>query len=53
MVQARYSDSQLRALDEARFCQKTDAINRRIKAVTHQFVSVVNQAYINAQSVCD
>ena len=24
-----------------------------LNAVTHQFVSVVNQAYINAQSVCD
>ncbi len=33
MVQARYSDLQLRILDEARFCQKTDAINRRINAV--------------------
>jgi transposase len=33
MVQARYSDSQLRALDEARFCQKTDAINRRINVI--------------------
>ncbi|MGC9261492.1 MAG: hypothetical protein ACP5I8_15625, partial [Phycisphaerae bacterium] len=33
MVQARYSDSQLRALDAARFCQKTDAINRRINVI--------------------
>ncbi len=33
MVQARYSDSQLRALEEARFCQKTDAINRRINVI--------------------
>jgi len=33
MVQARYTPEQLRLLDEARFCQKTDAINRRINAV--------------------
>lgn len=33
MVQARYSDQRLRMLDEARFCQKTDAINRRVNAV--------------------
>ena len=33
MVQARYSAPQLKMLDEARFCQKTDAINRRVNAV--------------------
>lgn len=33
MNQARYSDQQLRTLDEARFSQKTDAINRRVNAV--------------------
>lgn len=33
MVQARYNAEQLKMLDEARFCQKTDAINRRINAV--------------------
>jgi transposase len=33
MVQARLSAEQLRGLDEARFCQKTDAINRRVNAV--------------------
>ena len=33
MVQARYTPGQLRLLDEARFCQKTDAINRRVNAV--------------------
>jgi transposase len=33
MVQARYSAEQLQMLDEARFCQKTDAINRRLNAV--------------------
>jgi len=29
----RYTPEQLKALDEARFSQKTDAINRRINAV--------------------
>jgi transposase len=33
MVQARFEAEQLRALDEARFSQKTDAINRRINVV--------------------
>jgi len=33
MVQARYGAERLKMLDEARFCQKTDAINRRINAV--------------------
>jgi transposase len=33
MVQAHYHPEQLRLLDEARFCQKTDAINRRVNAV--------------------
>ena len=33
MVQTRYSQEQLKLLDEARFCQKTDAINRRLNAV--------------------
>jgi transposase len=33
MVQARYSAEQLRSLDEARFSQRTDAINRRVNAV--------------------
>jgi transposase len=33
MVQARYSRAQLKALDEARYGQKTDAINRRLNAV--------------------
>jgi transposase len=33
MNQARYSAPQLRTLDEARFSQKTDAINRRVNAV--------------------
>jgi transposase len=33
MVQAVYTPEQLRLLDEARFCQKTDAINRRVNAV--------------------
>jgi len=33
MVQARYSPEQLKALDEARYGQKTDAINRRLNAV--------------------
>ncbi|MCC6579811.1 MAG: hypothetical protein IT440_05170, partial [Phycisphaeraceae bacterium] len=33
MVQPRYNAERLQALDDARFCQKTDAINRRINAV--------------------
>ena len=33
MVHARYNAEQMRMLDEARFCQKTDAINRRVNAV--------------------
>lgn len=33
MNQVRYSAQQLRTLDEARFSQKTDAINRRVNAV--------------------
>jgi transposase len=33
MVQTRYSAEQLKQLDEARFSQKTDAINRRVNAV--------------------
>ena len=33
MNQARYSTQQLQTLDEARFSQKTDAINRRVNAV--------------------
>lgn len=33
MIQARYPLEQLKMLDEARFCQKTDAINRRLNAV--------------------
>lgn len=33
MVQSRYSVAQLKMLDEARFCQRTDAINRRVNAV--------------------
>jgi transposase len=33
MTQPRYSAEQLTMLDEARFCQKTDAINRRVNAV--------------------
>ena len=33
MVQARYSPERLKALDEARYGQKTDAINRRLNAV--------------------
>ena len=33
MAPARLDAAQLRMLDEARFCQKTDAINRRVNAV--------------------
>jgi len=33
MVQTRFSPEQLQQLDEARFSQKTDAINRRVNAV--------------------
>ena len=33
MMQARYPPEQLRQLDQARYCQKTDAINRRVNAV--------------------
>lgn len=33
MVQPRYSVERLKLLDEARFCQKTDAIHRRINVV--------------------
>ncbi|MDA8376471.1 MAG: winged helix-turn-helix domain-containing protein [Planctomycetia bacterium] len=33
MRQKHFTDLQLKALDEARFCQKTDAINRRVNAV--------------------
>lgn len=33
MSQPRYSPEQLRALDQARFRQKTDTINRRVNAV--------------------
>ena len=32
-MQARYPPEQLRQLDQARYCQKTDAINRRVNAV--------------------
>jgi transposase len=33
MVRTRFTPEQLQVLDEARFCQKTDAINRRVNAV--------------------
>jgi transposase len=33
MVKPRYTPEELRRLDEARFSQKTDAINRRVNAV--------------------
>ena len=33
MAQPRYSVERLKLLDDARFCQKTDVINRRINAV--------------------
>ena len=32
MRQQHFSDIELKVLDEARFCQKTDAINRRVNA---------------------
>ncbi len=32
MRRTHFNDLQLKALDEARFCQKTDAINRRVNA---------------------
>ncbi len=33
MAHLRYNDAQVQILDNARFCQKTDAINRRVNAV--------------------
>ena len=33
MAHRRYNDAQLQIVDKSRFCQKTDAINRRVNAV--------------------
>lgn len=43
MAQARYSVDQLKMLDEARFSQKTDAINRRINAVYFRGLGLTQQ----------
>ena len=43
MVATRLDGERLRMLDEARFCQKTDAINRRINAVYFRGLGLTQQ----------
>jgi transposase len=51
MVQARYSDEQLKVLDEARYCQKTDAINRRLNAVYFRGLGLTQREAVGLANV--
>lgn len=52
MAQARYSQAQLKALDEARYCQATDAINRRVNAVYFYGTGQLRCAAARLAGVC-
>jgi len=52
MMQARYRQEQLRELDEARYGQKTDAINRRVNAVYFYGIGQPRCAAARLAGVC-
>ena len=52
MMQARYRQEQLRKLDEARYCQKTDSINRRDNAVYFYGIGQLRYEAARLAGVC-